>query len=125
MTELVPLRVLVVEDDNLVRQLLLRAARSICQDVTAAEGGSQAMQLLQQQHFDVVVSDLKMPGVSGLDVLRYAREKQPSARLLAISGYVDADDEDAIQQLGAIVLAKPFGFAQLRSALEDAVRVER
>lgn len=121
MTELVPLRVLVVEDDSMVRQLLLRAARSICQDVTAAEGGQEAMLLLQQHSYDVVVSDLKMPGVSGLDVLRFARQQQPAARLLAISGFVDVEDEEAITQLGARVLPKPFGYGQLRQALQDTV----
>jgi CheY-like chemotaxis protein len=120
MTEMAAMHVLVVEDDPMVRQLLQRAASALCNRVDIAEDGNRALVLLAQDNFDVIITDLKMPGVTGLEVLRFARQKQPNARLIAVSGFVEPEDETEILKLGARLLPKPFGYGQLRDALESA-----
>ncbi len=114
------LRMLVVEDDPMVRRVVVRAAREIGAAVESAEDGRAALGLLEQTRYDVVVTDLKMPVVSGLDVVRVARERHPGTALIVITGYVELEDEGAIRGAGAVLLLKPFGSEQLAEALHSA-----
>lgn len=114
---LADLRLLVVEDDEMVRRVVVRAAADLGAVVDTAENGQVALERLREGCYDVVLTDLKMPRVSGLDVLRRARESRPGTGLIVITGYAQPDDEDAIRKAGAIVLRKPFGTAELEKAV--------
>jgi len=114
-------RVLVVEDDPLVSHVVAAAlAQSFAAVRTAAEG-AHAMRLLDEERFDVVITDLKMPGIGGLEVVRYVHERLPDARVIVITGFASPEDERRIGEVGAVLLRKPFGARELADALARSV----
>jgi CheY-like chemotaxis protein len=117
------LRLLLVEDDSMVRLLLERAASALGAQVVSVETGTLALELLEHTHYDVVLTDLKMPRVSGLDLVAFARRHCPTTGLVVATGFASPEDEARIQQHGAVLLRKPFGGAALESALKRAISI--
>lgn len=120
MSEKRNLAALVVDDDWMVRKLVERVAREVFERVETAEDGMRALSLIEKERYDVVISDLKMPGVGGLDVIRSARVRDPSTVLIVITGFAETADESAIRACGAELLRKPFGAAELEGVLRRA-----
>src|SRR5687768_7680955 len=79
-------RILVVDDEEAIRLTLDMLLRRRGYVVTAAATGAEALVLLEQQTFDLLLLDLMMPGLSGLDVARRAQELQPAAAILILTG---------------------------------------
>ena len=111
------LSLLVVEDDWMVRELIVRVAQVFGAHVEAVEDGCRALTRLEQKRFDVVLSDMKMPRVDGFDVLRAASRGSAPTGLVAVTGFASFEDERAIEALGAKLVRKPFSVEQLSEAL--------
>jgi DNA-binding response OmpR family regulator len=120
--KLTGLKVLVVEDDHLVREVIARAATALGAEVDVAAEGAAALLRLAERRYDIVVTDLRMPKFSGLDVLRAARERLGAVGLVVITGLTDQSDELAIEQLGATLVRKPFRSRELAEALRRSIR---
>ncbi len=114
------LRLLIVEDDELVREMVVRAAAAMGATVDAVSGGEEAMSRLRVERYDIVVTDLMMPNTSGLEVLKAARRCEHPVGLVVVTGYAERSDERAIAELGAILVQKPFRAADLVTALSWA-----
>jgi signal transduction histidine kinase len=113
-------RVLVVDDDKLVRRFMSDSLRNLKYDVTDVENGEQALEALGREHFDVLVADFAMPGMNGAEVARAAKERQPDIKVLMVSGYADSDAVEAA--LGsARQLRKPFDGAELGAAIAETL----
>jgi response regulator RpfG family c-di-GMP phosphodiesterase len=95
--------------------------------VSTAGSPDEALELLASESFDVIVSDLRMPGMTGLELLAAARRRAPHARRLLVSGYADFETAlDAINEVGIDrLLTKPWQTEELRGAIDNAVRVAR
>jgi DNA-binding response OmpR family regulator len=112
------LRVLIVEDDEMVSRVLRRTLEAwFGPSMHAVRDGGAAMRELETRRFDVVVTDLKIPSPNGVEVARAAREQEPPAAVVVITGFAEADDEAAIEACGASLLRKPFDPAELEAAL--------
>lgn len=99
------LRVLVVDGSKADRQFLRRVVSYLGHQVSTADGGAQALEELRKQPFDVVLLDLDMPGVTGLEVLRYLPDNYP---VIAVSAGVATERvEEAMRAGAADVLKKP------------------
>jgi DNA-binding NtrC family response regulator len=83
--------VLVVDDDPDIRELFGRGLEREGFDVVLAEDGAQGIEALSRARFDVVVVDVFMPGVSGLDTIKLFHARAPGVPLIAISGHVFVD----------------------------------
>ena len=83
-------RVLVVDDDRLVRRLMTDGLRSLQYQVTACENGEQALETLDRERFDLLLVDFAMPGMNGADVASAAQNRQPGIKVLMVSGYADS-----------------------------------
>ncbi len=108
-------RILVVEDDPAAREsitLLLRIDRHV---VTEAKDGSEALALVNQQPFDLVILDYVMPGMKGWEVALNIKVKAPALPILMITAYVEMLS-GADKPVDA-VLGKPFAVDELRSAV--------
>jgi DNA-binding NtrC family response regulator len=113
---------LIVDDEEIALRNLQHVMEKEGYTVTSTQSGAQALVLLQEQHFDVVLTDLRMEGVDGMDVLRKSRELQPQAEVIFITGYATA--ESAVQALkhGAFYyIAKPFRLDDVRKVVSEAV----
>jgi len=119
-------RVLVVDDEpdmveNCAR--ILKRAGHAC--VTATDG-RQALQLFESDRPDLLLTDLKMPGVDGMDLLRQARELDPTVPVIVITAYATIESAVAAIKEGAFdYLPKNFSVDQLRVAVERALRQRR
>ena len=80
-------RILLVDDEASIRLTLGALLQRCGYDVTSADGGEQAVQLLERQGFDLLLTDLKMPGIDGLQVVAAARQRQPDVAVIVLTGH--------------------------------------
>ena len=117
--------ILVVEDDEFMRASLETELKIAGYRVSLAESGEQAIELAHTQHFDLVVCDIRMPGINGLDTLSALREMQPSARNIVMTGYADADAPiKAVKLKVDDYLMKPFSADDFLQAVKKALHVQ-
>lgn len=116
-------RVLFVDDEPRIL-LSLRAVFRGDYEVQTAVGGAAGIALIREQSFDVIVSDQRMPGITGVEVLRAARELQPRAIRLLLTGYSDLNAIVGSINEGEIFrfISKPWANAELRGTLAAAVQ---
>jgi len=115
-------RILIVDDEESIRFSLQRALEREGHEVWTAEDGRQALRLVQHHVFDLMLTDLKMEGVDGVELLRQARAMSPDTAIIMLTGY--ATLESAIEALrqGAIdYLTKPCSTADVRASVEKAL----
>jgi len=116
--------VLVVDDDRAILSLIGSVAVAEGFDVATAVDGTDAIQQLSGRPTDLVLVDLRMPGVTGLEVLRTIRDVDPRVRVVLMSGHATIDSAVTAVKLGATdYLTKPFDLQRLRQLLA-AVRTE-
>lgn len=111
-----PLRLLVVEDNADARYLVCETLRALGHEVQAAASGEEALPLLQAQSFDVLFTDVSLPGMSGVDLARQALRRTPALELLFASGY--GDELTRHLEFPAQSLQKPYDIEQLQAVLE-------
>ena len=108
-------RILVVDDERSMREMLAILLKREGHEVTVAENGHAAIELLNQRPFDLVVSDARMPDLDGLDVLRHARSVNPSIIAIMVTAYGSPDLIRGVAQLGVNdYVEKPFNTEVLR-----------
>ena len=106
--------ILVAEDETGVRESLAEVLRDEGYEVTAVTDGAAAIAALGSQEFDLVLSDIRMPGVDGLDVLRHAREVAPQALVLLMTAHATVETAvEAIRRGAQDYLLKPILFDDL------------
>src|SRR5262249_46407570 len=86
------------------------------------EDASTGLALLARQRYDLVITDLMMPHMSGWEVMEGVRHRAPGTPVLIISGLATQDDVGRAHRMGIRVLHKPFSLADLRRATEEAIR---
>ena len=114
-------RVLVVDDEESIRALLRDILVLDRHSVALAATGIEAAQRVEQEPFDVIITDMKMPGMDGAAFYRHVRERDPAQarRIVFITGdTVSPDTRAFLQRLSNPVLAKPFKIGPLRDAIE-------
>lgn len=114
------MNVLVVDDGEDMRRLMTRIIQRAGHEVVTAADGQCALDALTGRRFDVVVTDMRMPGLSGADVIQAIRSMGGALRLVAMSGGACDHDLslDHAQALGAdAVLAKPFSKLELLASI--------
>jgi len=115
-------RVLVVDDDAAMGDMLREALEDAGYDVDVAGGGRSAVARVRQGGIDLVVSDVKMPDLDGLDLLREVRAVEPSPYVITITAFGSIDTAIRAVKLGAYdYVTKPFEFDQLLMTIEKAL----
>jgi len=115
-----PLRLLVVEDNADARYLVCETLRALGHEVQSAASGEEALPQLSGQTFDVLFTDVSLPGISGVDLARQALRQMPELELLFASGY--GDELTRHLEFPAQSLQKPYDIEQLQAALERVAR---
>lgn len=115
------LTILVVDDEEMLRSLLQTLLERDGYRTLSAASVAEARELLREQSVDVIVSDIKMPGESGYDLLRYVRENHPDIGVVMMTGYGDLYSvKDAMLHGADEYVTKPFKGAEM-SLLVDRV----
>jgi putative two-component system response regulator len=112
-------KVLVVDDDQFALRSIARVLGGESYQVVTAASGSEALDLLRRDSFDLVLTDLKMPGVDGLEVLRQARGIAPKAVVLILTGYASLESAiEALREGAYDYLVKPCSDDELKLKIE-------
>jgi CheY-like chemotaxis protein len=117
--------ILLIEDDAPIRGLLTRMLMGAGHQVTAAANGADGLRLWREQGADLVLTDIEMPGVNGIEVMLQLRSYAPKLPVIAVSGGARSRDLDLLGTVGLLgavgLLQKPFTGAALKAAIAEAL----
>jgi len=120
--EMAQFRVLVVDDEAVIRDALKRILEGERFSVETCVSGHSAIESLHERDFDLIVTDLKMPGMNGIEVLKAVKTLQPEAPVIMITGYASVDTAVEAMKNGAVdYIAKPFSPEQFLEKVERAL----
>jgi two-component system OmpR family response regulator len=114
-------RILIVDDENDFREAIIKRLRARKIDVEGADSGLNALEMLSNQDFDVVVLDVKMPGMDGIETLREIKHKKPLVEVIMLTGHASVESGIQGMQLGAFdYVMKPVALDDLMDKLRQA-----
>jgi DNA-binding NtrC family response regulator len=122
----IPSRILIVDDDPGQRSLLDSFLRSQGFDTVLATSGERALEILRTEKFSMMISDVRMPGLSGLETLRRAREEHATLPVLLVTAYTDIREAVGAMRDGAVnYLGKPIDLDELLANVRQATGMAR
>ena len=114
------IRILLAEDDDAMRSYLARALENAGYDVIAVDRGTAALPLLQAEDFDLLLSDIVMPEMDGIELAQRCAETSPRTRVMFITGFAAVTLKASREAPQATVLSKPF---HLRDLIAEVQRI--
>jgi len=112
--------VLIVDDEFGIRESLKMILKPIYEVHTAADG-KEALQCVQKDKIDLVTLDLKMPGLSGIDVLRQIKRNDPDIEVVVITAYGTVQNAQEANRYGAGFITKPFNVSDLINSITESL----
>jgi CheY-like chemotaxis protein len=117
-----PARVLVVDDEARIRELLVETLQAVGYQTAGASGGGEALDKLRAEKFDLVISDIVMPEMSGLELLNHIQKRHPGLPVVMITGSAYKGVAQAAQAAGAAgFLPKPFRISHIEDMMEETL----
>lgn len=118
-----PIRALIIDNDAAHAEAMGDSLSRVGYQCTVAITGAEGAKLLEQDTFEIVVTDLKMPGVGGLEILAICKDRQPDAEVILVTGHGTIQSAVEAMQQGAFnYLLKPLDLKQLRAVVDNAAR---
>ena len=118
--------ILIVDDEEVVRLSHLRSLAAINCKARVAEDGAAALRAMEQHPFDVILLDLRMPDLDGMEVLKAIKQRWPDSEVIVITGYPSIESAKQAVRLGAHnYLAKPVGPDDVTKATDEAMTQKR
>ncbi len=118
--------ILVVDDERSMRDFLKILLEKEGHEVSTAENGNGALALIQDRQFEVVVSDIRMPGMSGIDLLGKIKDATPDLSVIMITAFASPDDAVLAMKNGAFdYISKPFNVDEIKSVIESATSINK
>jgi CheY-like chemotaxis protein len=103
-------KILVIDDEEIVRTCCERTLGAMGYEVDATGDGAEGLMLVREKKYDLIVTDLKMPDMDGIEVMKNIRVIQPGTKVVFITGYIAAGTREEVLATGAFsCLEKPFG----------------
>ncbi len=116
-------RVLVIDDEEIVRISCRKCLTPEGYEADVAANGADGLRLARENHYDVILTDLKMPDMDGMEFLMTMKEMQPEAKVIMITGYSTVEHAEEATRLGAYnYIEKPFTPDTLIAAVNEAIR---
>ena len=119
-------KILIIDDEKRMCIVLKQALENDLTAVTTADSGEAAMAAMEIDRFDIILSDMKMPGMSGMDVLRKVKQESPGTEVMLMTAYADAQTAVEAMKTGAYdYIIKPFEIAELRHKIDNILEKRR
>ena len=116
-------KILVVDDEKNIRLMLSQALASNTTTIETAINGEEALQKLQQSDYDLLLLDLRMPGMDGVQVLRLVHAQHPKLPVILLTAHGTVETAVEAMQSGAVnFLQKPFSPREIREAVDKALQ---
>ncbi len=117
--------ILIVDDDERIRDMLYDLFEEYHR-CHVAETAERAISYLETERYDVILTDISMPGLSGLELLSYVRQNQPETPVIVITGIHDQEHAQGLVKLGAFhFLLKPYHLEAVEASVEKAIEFRR
>jgi DNA-binding NtrC family response regulator len=114
-------KVLLVDDEVDFLDTLSERMRTRGMEVSTSSSGSEALKKVEQESYDVIILDLMMPGVDGLEALKILKEKRPELQVILLTGHASVEKGIEAMKLGAMdFLEKPADLSQLTEKIKKA-----
>lgn len=114
-------KILIVDDEMLMRSFLQETFKRKNYEIYTAENGGVAFDLLSKEDFDLVITDIKMPIKGGMEILEYAKERNPACQVIMMTAHGTIENAIEAMQKGAFnYLIKPFSFETIEMLVEQA-----
>lgn len=114
-------RVLIVDDEQDFLETIVKRLKARAIDVTGVESGYQALEVISERDFDVVILDVKMPGIDGIETLREMKKKKPLLEVIMLTGHASVESGIQGMQLGAFdYVMKPVALDELLEKVRQA-----
>jgi len=114
-------KILIADDEPMMRNLVLKILESEGYQISLASSGDEALEMLKADKFDLLLTDVKMPGMNGFDLLRKVKENWPDMAVIIMTGYGDAFTiKEALLNGADEYLSKPFKGHEVSLIVERA-----
>jgi DNA-binding response OmpR family regulator len=118
--------ILVVDDEGAIRYSISKTLQRVGYQVHTAASGEEALEMMEQQTYDVVLTDIRMPGLSGVELLAKIKERAPDAVVILLTGYANLESAIESLRLGAHdYLTKPSSSQSIRDSVAQGVERAR
>jgi two-component system cell cycle response regulator CpdR len=124
MNDLPPIRILLAEDEDAMRTYLARALENAGYQVVAVDRGTEALPWLEREHFDLLLSDIVMPEMDGIELAQHTAKVAPQTQVMFITGFAAVTLKASREQPRAKVLSKPFHLKDLVLEVDRMFRTE-
>jgi two-component system sensor histidine kinase/response regulator len=116
-------KILFIDDENIVLHSCKRIFKNSGYNIDTASSGEEGLQKVNDNEYDIVVSDLKMPGIGGMEVLKTIRKEYPNLTVIIFTGYANVETaRDALKNGAFDYIPKPFTPEEIRDVLENAIK---
>jgi DNA-binding NtrC family response regulator len=113
---------LVIDDEQIALKNLTHILKNEGYQVTALQNSSEALALIKNQEFDLILTDLKMEKIDGMDILKFSQEHHPETEVIMITGYATVDSAIDAMKAGAYhYIAKPYKIDEVRKVVKEAL----
>ncbi len=114
--------VLAIDDEQIVRISCERVLRIAGYDIDTSADGQSALKMIDEKKYDLILTDLKMPGMDGIEVMSEIKKRLPGTRVIVVTGYSTLDTAVKAIKMGAHnYIEKPFSPETLLAAVRDAL----
>jgi CheY-like chemotaxis protein len=123
-----PKKVLIADDEEILTWIM---SKTLSKDrkryeILVANDGNKAIEIMKSTPVDLVITDIRMPGISGLDLLEHIRENYPETKVIIMTAYGNPEVQKEANERGCLhYLEKPFKIEDLRSLILDAIKVDK
>ncbi len=119
-------KTLVVDDEEIVRSFLIDVLTDEGYQVASVASGEEAIKLMTREEFDLIITDIKMPGTDGMEVLRVAKARDPNQNVIVMTGYASTETAVESMKLGAAdYITKPFNLDQIKIVVAKTLERSR
>lgn len=116
-------RILIIDDEDIVLKSCLRILKNEAYEIDTVYSGEEGLKKISDKDFDIVITDLKMPGLSGMEVLATLRKNKPEITVIIFTGYATVENAREALKMGAFdYIPKPFTNEELRTVVDNAVK---
>ncbi len=116
------IKILIIDDEHSIRETLEMFLREKGYEVATSEDGEKGLESVQRERPDIVILDIRLPGMDGLEVLRRIKEKEEDIHVIMITAYHDIETTKQAMKLGAYeYIHKPLDADEFENAIEKAV----